>query len=670
MTTVLPVAPHADAAPLGLEKAGLASTGVTRAGLEMTGLDMAPEDAAGLAWLDALATPLWLLHPDGLTLWLNGAARALIGLEPGAPAAAVRISLSNRFPAALGQAAAGRTVEVRAVIHAPLVLPLEVDLRLVPAPLPNGLILAEAPADSGARQEMMRLNEQLIALSYAYPDIRFELLRDGTILDFAAASPGDLNVPAERFLAHRVQEVLPDPAAAMLAAALGRLNEGQTVIGLDFSLPPPLGQTGAGSEGSTKFFEARLVALPDSDRVMCSIRNVTERVLAESAARRAHHLLSDAIECITEGFVLYDAQDRLVLCNGRYRELFSANTDLITPGARFEEVLRGGVERGVYQVPDGDLEGWIERRIAQHRGAGAPMEVQLHDGRWIRIEEWRTHEGGTVGIRADITDLKGREAELSAARDEAEQANQRKSDYVHHLSHELRTPLNAVLGFAQIIHDEMMGPNNPRYREYAGQIAAAGVYMLDLINNLLDLARIEAGRMDLHEEACNLSLLVDLTFGMMQPRACEAAVALCMEIPDDLPSLHGDASQIRQMLTNLIGNAIKFSPPKDGCVRVRAELTEDGGIALTVADNGIGMRPEQIPVALDAFGQVHGRNQGHNHQGRERAAERGSGLGLPLTRALIALHGGGFHIDSRVGAGTTVRLTFPPCRVGGGMQRL
>ncbi|MFC5358325.1 sensor histidine kinase [Azospirillum himalayense] len=654
MTTALPVAPHTDAAPSGLG----------RARLEKDELDMAPEDAAGLQWLDALATPLWLLRPDGLTVWLNGAARALIGLERDAPAAAVRVSLSSRFPAALEQAAAGRTVDARATVHAPLTLPLEVDLRLVPAPRPSGLILAEAPADSGARQEMMRLNEQLIALSYAYPDIRFELLRDGTILDFAAASPGDLNVPAERFLAHRVQEVLPDPAAGMLAAALGRLNEGQTVIGLDFSLPPP-----SGSAGDTKFFEARLVALPDSDRVMCSIRNVTERVEAERAARRAHHLLSDAIECITEGFVLYDAQDRLVLCNGRYRELFSANTDLITPGASFEEVLRGGVERGVYRVPDGNLEGWVERRIEQHRGAGPPMEMELHDGRWIRIEEWRTHEGGTVGIRADITDLKAREAELSAARDEAEQANQRKSDYVHHLSHELRTPLNAVLGFAQIIHDEMMGPNNPRYREYAGQIAAAGVYMLDLINNLLDLARIEAGRMDLHEEACNLSLLVDLTFGMMQPRACEAAVALCMEIPDDLPSLHGDASQIRQMLTNLIGNAIKFSPPKDGCVRVGAELTKDGGIALTVADNGIGMRPEQIPVALDAFGQVHGRNQGHNNQGRDRAAERGSGLGLPLTRALIALHGGTFHIDSRLGAGTTVRLTFPPCRVGGGTQR-
>ncbi len=652
MTAALPIAPHADAAPSGL---GMAK-------LEMGKLEMAEMEMAGLDWLDALATPLWLIHADGLTVWMNGAARALIGLERDAPAAAVRIALSGRPSDALEQAAAGRTLEVRATIHAPLTLPVEVELRLSPAPRPAGLILAEAPADSGARQEMMRLNEQLIALSYAYPDIRFELLRDGTILDFAAASPGDLNVPAERFLAHRVQEVLPEPAAGLLAAALGRLNEGETVTELDFTLPPPAGPIGGGSMGAAKSFEARLVALPDSDRVMCSIRNVTKRVQAESAARRAHHLLSDAIECITEGFVLYDAQDRLVLCNARYRELFSSNTDLMAPGTDFETVLRSGARRGVYRIPNGDVESWVERRLAQHRNAGPPMEVQLHDGRWIRIEEWRTHDGGTVGIRADITDLKAREAELSAARDEAEQANQRKSDYVHHLSHELRTPLNAVLGFAQIIHDEMMGPNNPRYRDYAGQIAAAGVYMLDLINNLLDLARIEAGRMDLHEEACNLSLLVDLTFGMMQPRASEAAVTLCMEIPDDLPSLRGDASQIRQMLTNLIGNAIKFARSDDGSedrhVRVRAERTEDGGIALTVADNGIGMRPEQIPVALDAFGQVHGR---------DRAAERGSGLGLPLTRALIALHGGTFHIDSRVGSGTTVRLTFPPYRVGGAM---
>ena len=620
--------------------------------------DTLPAEAelAGLDFLEGLATPVWLVRPDGVAVWLNASARAVLDAPPDAHPSLVRLDDAGETMGetrrALEAALSGRRLSARIGIRHAGAPPLAVEAQLSPAPRPPGTILVEASAESGARQEVMRLNEQLVALSYAYPDMRFELRRDGTILDFAAASPGDLNVPAERFLNHRVQDVLPEPAAGMVAAALGRLNAGEQVTGLDFTLPAP---PGARFDSGDKSFEARLVALLDGDRILCSIRNVTERVRAEGDARRAHDLLVDAIECITEGFVLYDAQDRLVLCNSRYRELFSANTDLIAPGTPFETVLRGGAARGVYRLPPGEeLESWIERRIVQHRTAGPPLEVQLGTGRWIRIEEWRTKEGGTVGIRADITDLKVREAELRAARDEAEQANRRKSDYVHHLSHELRTPLNAVLGFAQIIQDELMGPNSPRYPAYAGQIAAAGTYMLELINNLLDLAKIEAGRMDLHEEACNLSLLVDLTFGMMHPRAGEAAVALAMDIPDDLPAVHGDASLIRQMLTNLIGNAIKFSRPGEGRVTVRAERTADGGIQVSVADNGVGMRPEQIPVALDSFGQVHGR---------PLTTERGSGLGLPLTRALIALHGGAFRIESTLGVGTTVYLTFPASRV-------
>ncbi|MBP2311755.1 sensor histidine kinase [Azospirillum soli] len=613
-------------------------------------------ELAGLEFLEGLSTPLWLVRwdrgaPPGKTVWLNPSARTFLDLSPSAPPAAIRLENTTELQRALETAASGHRTEARVIFTVDNAPPLEVETRLSPAPRSADLILIEARPDSAVRQEVMRLTEQLVALSYAYPDIRFELQRDGTILDFAAVNPTDLNVPAERFLNHRVQEVLPEPAAGLVAAALERLNGGETVTGLDFTLPALPGSLSNGD----KFFEARLVALMDGHRILCSIRNVTERVLAERGARRAHDLLVDAIECITEGFVLYDAQDRLVLCNSRYRELFAANADLTTPGTPFETVLREGAKRGLYGIPPENLESWIARRIAQHSNAGPPLEVQLHNGRWLRIEEWRTHEGGIVGIRADITDLKAREAELRAARDEAERANQRKSDYVHHLSHELRTPLNAVLGFSQIIRDEVMGPNNPRYRDYAGQVAAAGVYMLDLINNLLDLAKIEAGRMTLNEEACNLSLLVDLTFGMMHPRAAEAAVSLVMDIPDDLPSVHGDASLIRQMLTNLIANAIKFARPSNGRVVVRAELTTDGGITLSVADNGIGMGPEQIPQALDAFGQVHERTV---------ATERGSGLGLPLTRALIALHGGEFRIESEPGVGTTVFLTFPASRVG------
>ncbi|MCW2235440.1 sensor histidine kinase [Azospirillum canadense] len=629
----------------------------------MTALPLAEAEIAGLEFLEGLATPLWLIRQDGGTVWLNASARAALDLPPEGPASLLHLVETAELRRAMDAVAAGHRASARIRFRCggrwEDGIPAEVDVLLAPAPCRGGLVLVEAPADGGARREAMRLNEQLVALSYAYPDIRFELRRDGTILDFAAASPGDLNVPAERFLNQRVQEVLPEPAAGLMVAALDRLNGGDLVTALDFTLPALPNSR----ESGDKSFEAQLVALMDGDRILCSIRNVTERVRAEREARRAHDRLLDAIECITEGFVLYDPDDRLVLCNSRYRDLFSDNTDLMTPGTPFETVLRVGAARGVYRIAPEELEGWIARRINQHRTGGPPMEVQLVSGRWIRIEEWRTKEDGTVGIRADITDLKAREADLRAARDEAERANRRKSDYVHHLSHELRTPLNAVLGFSEIIRDEMMGPNNPRYRDYAGQITAAGVYMLDLINNLLDLAKIEAGRMDLHEEACNLALLVDLTFGMMHPRAAEAAVRLVMDIPDDLPGVHGDASLIRQMLTNLVGNAIKFArPPGKGpertaperCVTVRAARTGDGGILLSVADNGIGMRPEQIPAALDSFRQVHQR---------DIATERGSGLGLPLTRALIALHGGSFRIDSALGIGTTVFLEFPASRV-------
>ncbi|PWC55202.1 hypothetical protein TSO221_05920 [Azospirillum sp. TSO22-1] len=388
--------------------------------------------------------------------------------------------------------------------------------------------------------------------------------------------------------------------------------------------------------------------------MLCSVRNVTGKARAERQALRAHELLVDAIESIADGFVLYDADDRLVLCNAKYRELYALSEDLIRPGTSFETILVEGARRGQYAVPPDELDAWLAGRIARHRAPGPPFQQRMADGRWLRVEERRTRDGGTVGLRSDVSDLKQQEADLCAARDEAERANRRKSDYVHHLSHELRTPLNAVMGFAQLIGDELMGPlGNPRYRDHARQIASAGEYMLDMITRLLDLAKIEAGRMELHEEPCDLGLITDMTFAMMQAPAGARGVALVCAVPEDTPPVRGDLSMVRQMLTNLVGNAVKFSK-KGGRVAVRAERLRDGVLVLSVADTGIGMSAGQLPRALDAFGQVH-----------ERAvsAERGSGLGLPLTRALIELHGGRFEIDSAPGVGTTVRLVFPAGRV-------
>ncbi|HYG91731.1 MAG TPA: ATP-binding protein [Azospirillum sp.] len=610
-------------------------------------MDVLQLEDGGLGLLDRLATPLWLIAPDGGAVWLNEAARTLLDLPAGTPSAAVSATLPPDMLEALADGP-GRRVDARVVLRRDR-LAVEVEARLSAVTDATGgrLFLVEATPDTPARQEVLRLTEQLVAMSYAYPDMRFELRRDGTILDFAAASPAELNVPAERFLKGRVQDVLPEPAGALVRAAIERLNAGETVAGVDFALPGP---------GGERFFEARLVALMDGERILCSVRNVTERALAEGEARRARDLLVDAIESIADGFVLYDADDRLVLCNAKYRELYALSEDQIRPGSTFEAILRDSALRGQYAVPPEELEDWIADRMARHRACGSPFLQQLADGRWLRVEERRTRDGGTVGLRSDVTDLTQREAELHAARDEAERANRSKSDYIHHLSHELRTPLNAVMGFAQLIGEELMGPlGNPRYRDHARQIASAGEYMLDMIGRLLDLAKIEAGRMELREEACDLGLLTDMTFAMMHAHADAKGVTLVCEVPEDMPPVRGDLSLIRQMLTNLVGNAVKFSKP-GGRVTVRACRPADGGLDLSVVDTGIGMSADQLPRALDAFGQVH-----------ERAvsAERGSGLGLPLTRALIELHGGRFTIDSAPGVGTTVRLIFPPSRLAG-----
>ncbi len=618
----------------------------------MTALQLDKAAAGGLALLDALSSPVWVCDGGGCIVWLNRAGVDFLDLPDAAAARRVRLHCprpaagraEGELSFAIDRDGRSATLTVEGVVT---VVEDGGDLWLV-----------EAPADTAARQDVIRLTEQLIALSYAYPDMRFELRVDGTILDFAAACPAELNVPAERFLEARVQEVLPEPAGSLVDAALGRVAAGETVVGFDFSLPDP-----AGGAGGERFFEARLVALYDGQRIMCSVRNVTDRVLAEREARRMHERLIDAIESISDGFVLYDADDRLVLCNSKYRDLFDVSRELAQPGTPFADVLRAGVRHGLYVLsPTQDEDSWIAERIARHETPGEPFEVELADGRWVRVQERRTSEGGVVGVRTEITDLKRREAQLRAARDEAERANAGKSDYVHHLSHELRTPLNAVMGFAQIVADEMMGPlGNPRYRDYAGQIASAGAYMLNLINNLLDLAKIEAGRMPLNEEMCDLHLLVDMTFSMLHTRADERGVRLVADLPDNLPPLLADVSQLRQMLTNLVGNGIKFArPPAEVAegpqVRIAVTLADDGTLTVTVRDNGIGIAPEMVPRALDAFGQVHDRTV---------TSDRGSGLGLPLTRALVELHGGRFAIDSAPGVGTEIRLIFPRDRVMG-----
>jgi signal transduction histidine kinase len=222
------------------------------------------------------------------------------------------------------------------------------------------------------------------------------------------------------------------------------------------------------------------------------------------------------------------------------------------------------------------------------------------------------------------------------------------------MSHELRTPLNAIIGFSDMIRHQTFGPvGNDKYLEYVRDIHKSGEHLLQLINDILDLSKVEAGKLDLYEEEIDMAEVVRSCMVMVKERAEGADLKLVMQVPDGLPLLRADKCKLKQILINLLSNSVKFTLP-GGEVRVRAWCDADSGYVLQVADNGIGIAPKDIPVVTMPFRQA--------DSGLNRRYE-GTGLGLPLTRLLVELHGGSLELASEVEVGTTVTARFPPGRI-------
>jgi len=529
-----------------------------------------------------------------------------------------------------------------------------------------------------------------------------------------------------------------------------------------------------------------------------------------------HGLLAEALEALAEGFVLFDAGERLVLCNNRYREIYHEIADRLIPGATLPELARAAAQHCAGLQDPSKIEDCVEARIERHRNLTGPCEQQLGNGRWIQVSEHRLPNGWTVGLRIDISEIrqaeealkeserryrelfedspvsmieedwgavkrmldalskqgvedlsryfaehpkqlgkayetafrfgisnasvelyrassqqelraammsdtadpdeltgygdmitafyggaasyeyeaeeitcdgteivtrirtvippkyreswsrvlvtieditesKRAEQALVMAKQQADIANGAKSEFLANMSHELRTPLNAIIGFSEIIGNQQLGPiEPPKYLEYVKDIHQSGQHLLNLINDILDLSKIEVGSVQLDEQEVDAPGIVKACLRLMAERAKNGELQLSDDLADSATArLHADPRMLKQILINLLSNAIKFTPA-GGRVTVTLRLSAESGCLLAVTDSGIGMAPEDMPKALERFQQIESPLTRKYH---------GSGLGLPLTKALVDLHGGTLDLQSRIGDGTTVTVRFPAQRV-------
>ncbi|MCG8491815.1 MAG: ATP-binding protein [Sneathiellales bacterium] len=379
--------------------------------------------------------------------------------------------------------------------------------------------------------------------------------------------------------------------------------------------------------------------------ILASYSRETLRALyAQEQSAEMFDSLRLTFENMNEGIVLLNGEGDIVHFNRNFLEITDLKPDCVKIGQNIEELYSCFFERG-------DAADKMQGKCPWSSVAEDYEYLhRCHNGTMVNVSGNYIEEGGFVLTFTDITRQKEWEVQLYKAKEKAEAASASKTNFLASVSHELRTPLNAIIGFAEMINSEVFGAlNNDRYSEYVKHIHDSGSHLLHLINNLLDLSKVEAGKFELQESDVHLSDLISKTISYCEAQATEKGVTIVLNEAKDIGLVRADENALRQILLNLLSNAIKFTP-KDGLVTVFTDMTLEGEVRIAVQDTGIGMEEKSISIALQPFGQV------------ENAFNRkypGTGLGLPLVASLVELHGGNFDIKSSLGVGTTCCLNLP-----------